>query len=1102
MIASLYVFEPVPSGWTCWLGSGMTSPIVNSGHLHLCLTDTQLKLGFYSNDLDANYAFPAETEVRVSAVYDASSQTQRLYVDGALVGTRGTTGNFKGQSTHNVEIGRAHNNPTSFDGKGAILNVVLFTEAIDAADLDACAADPSFTSSSSSISITASSTVTTSSQVNVTYFVESTQDQTLADAAEALLDASLQHIGALVTVPGLGRSSASSFSVEDLVPATPRYVVGQLDKSLLAAFPFPLVNHSADDLFLTFSNFEEVLQEGQVVRLVSGRRALLLADAVDVSVVFSGGQHWPINVSMEQPIYIRVAPTLNENNSRCAFLTESGWSMEGVRPALPEELAAAMGDEYLPGFWCATTHLTIFAAILELAVACTNIEVLSSQLLPRLLESSWPTRAPAVLIFFTLGCCMVILLAANLADRRARLRDVWRQQNLLTAIPPSRVSCCSSFCRCQAKSSHAGKASPKSETKEAADSPGLQQQIGRMLGSLQPRTWARRTGIRVMVRGTLQSLALLLWVDEQSLQTHVWNGQGWELPRLYAAWGRRRWRRALVSFSACHPFLGIFPVSVHLTSAKRATIFSHFLLGSLAMSSLFISVTGVLDVNSDFDCPVEDDTLRLLLIAAVSMALNSLPRLFFRQLGFRYFAEGAGDELKVSKKLREWLVTDALFWLLSFLWQAGYILFLCAFLASLAPADESKCLLCFGAILVAKFIASPFSRMCLHFVFTEIALWSFPDLLRVPPPELGLDLMAPSLSDDVLSAGDGDVAQQKVIELASRGIRVRHLLDFYEEILGREFFDPERSTTHDVVRHAIIPMTLQSVLTAEEGDEILQWTEDAGVTKFESEQPGFRGIAYASMVNELKPVFALKMVTHAWGNVFRNLLAAVFADALGQETYDRVLHLLEEPGLRTIRFQLAALHQLDYPYWICAFSVNQHAGICDRAPSHDSLGREITACSCMTPKFLTGEHCEMNKFDDMINYLRRSNAAARKRGDETERFGQVVAIDMGFELFSRIWCVAELVEAEKLHLPQALKMHSQSSREQCVLKLHQLDVRSAQASFEADRQLVLDKIQDVDLFNDKLRDLLLTRLNGFLVAELLVGLLSVEELLATVLDTI
>ena len=239
----------------------------------------------------------------------------------------------------------------------------------------------------------------------------------------------------------------------------------------------------------------------------------MLADAIDVSVVFSGGQHWPINVSMEQPIYIRVAATLTENGSMCAFLTESGWSMEGVRPALPEELAAAMGGEYLPGFWCATTHLTIFAAILELAVACTNIEVLSSQLLPRLLESSWPTRAPAVLVLSTVACCVVILLAANVADRRARLRDVWRQQNLLTAIPPSRVSCCPSLCRCQGKSGQAGKAQ-KSENQEAADSTGPQQRIGRMLGSLQPRSWARRMGIRVMVRGTLQSLALLLWVDE------------------------------------------------------------------------------------------------------------------------------------------------------------------------------------------------------------------------------------------------------------------------------------------------------------------------------------------------------------------------------------------------------------------------------------------------------------------------------------------------------------------------------------------------------------------------------------------------------------
>ena len=58
----------------------------------------------------------------------------------------------------------------------------------------------------------------------------------------------------------------------------------------------------------------------------------------------------------------------------------------------------------------------------------------------------------------------------------------------------------------------------------------------------------------------------------------------------------------------------------------------------------------------------------------------------------------------------------------------------------------------------------------------------------------------------------------------------------------------------------------------------------------------------------------------------------------------------------------------------------------------------------------------LRRFDEMMEYLRRHNAEERKAGRETERFGQVVALDLGFELFARIWCVAELVEAEKLHL--------------------------------------------------------------------------------------
>ena len=72
-------------------------------------------------------------------------------------------------------------------------------------------------------------------------------------------------------------------------------------------------------------------------------------------------------------------------------------------------------------------------------------------------------------------------------------------------------------------------------------------------------------------------------------------------------------------------------------------------------------------------------------------------------------------------------------------------------------------------------------------------------------------------------------------------------------------------------------------------------------------------------------------------------------------------------------------------------------------------------------------------------------------------------MEIDFGLLTRVWCVAELVEADKLHLHQAVKVHSASSRENCVDHLLHLDVREAQASFPADKDLVLSKIEDVPL---------------------------------------
>ena len=52
---------------------------------------------------------------------------------------------------------------------------------------------------------------------------------------------------------------------------------------------------------------------------------------------------------------------------------------------------------------------------------------------------------------------------------------------------------------------------------------------------------------------------------------------------------------------------------------------------------------------------------------------------------------------------------------------------------------------------------------------------------------------------------------EKVEELAGRGLTIRQLLGFYSELGGSlmPHFDPDRSTTHDVVRQAIIPSSLK-----------------------------------------------------------------------------------------------------------------------------------------------------------------------------------------------------------------------------------------------------------------------------------------------------
>ena len=106
----------------------------------------------------------------------------------------------------------------------------------------------------------------------------------------------------------------------------------------------------------------------------------------------------------------------------------------------------------------------------------------------------------------------------------------------------------------------------------------------------------------------------------------------------------------------------------------------------------------------------------------------------------------------------------------------------------------------------------------------------------------------------------------------------------------------------------------------------------------------------------------------------------------------------------------------------------------------------------------------MDKFDEMMRLLKGEE-------ESTGSFGQVIAVDRKFELFTRAWCVAEIAEASESRIPHFLKMASSESIDE-NLKIDELDVRKCEASRPEDKDYILWKIKrntTVELFNEELR---------------------------------
>ena len=293
----------------------------------------------------------------------------------------------------------------------------------------------------------------------------------------------------------------------------------------------------------------------------------------------------------------------------------------------------------------------------------------------------------------------------------------------------------------------------------------------------------------------------------------------------------------------------------------------------------------------------------------------------------------------------------------------------------------------------------------------------------------------------------------KVQELSLRGMTLRSLLRFYQQDLPSMpdwRYSPKEHKTRDVVRRSIVPLT--------SGEES----------------------AYAaSSLNRDGARRAQVMVTHNWGNCFKDLLAAVISDALQESSFNLAANLLEEDCAFLCEI-LAKSGRLDDTYWICAFAVNQHISIChtnpyDRDPFTNEL-HPVCSCSSVNISDLDGRSTssEINKFDNMMYHLKATGGCR-----------QIVAVDQSIGLFNRAWCVAEIAEAKRLQMTQSLQLASRATIMQRARTLENLDVRCMRASSKADKELILKKIEsitNIDQFNKELRSLILDPKSGLLAS--------------------
>ena len=313
-------------------------------------------------------------------------------------------------------------------------------------------------------------------------------------------------------------------------------------------------------------------------------------------------------VAVTSPIYVRLSTSPPSPDWRCAYLDSDTWSFEGVWLATPAELLDHFGED-TAGVWCATLHLSIFSAVVDLLLDCTNLNVLAEENLKEILVRKWWMRPPALLLGLLVITLLALVSIGLKQDSKVRRLGIWKAEYFLTEVPPiSKCTCTSLFASMTSILSKCWR-QPKKFAPELVAEKSVD-------AFVQFRDWAKHMDRNlepglpfkmqelVLCLNTLREVALQQKLHPSFMMAHIWGPNGWiqgslaiqkspklkklhiemqeTLPKAFTNIHSSRWRRLCFTSLSAHPVGELWQWNLHITAAKRAKIMMDCILGPLA----------------------------------------------------------------------------------------------------------------------------------------------------------------------------------------------------------------------------------------------------------------------------------------------------------------------------------------------------------------------------------------------------------------------------------------------------------------------------------------------------------------------------------------